>query len=164
VSALGVTRKELLNLLLVDFSALGPNAYRIFSGVKLNRIEVRVPSAASDVTSTDISVEWTSTYGPSSEVSDSGTPLHPPLLVTSPPPQSLASFWSLTGSNETDVLMILTAPVSAIIDVWVDVILQDGQTPVLVTTGNFLAPGTVVAFYLDGPSGVIQPVGYTNHN
>jgi hypothetical protein len=153
-------RSELLNLLAVADS-MG-NGWRLFSGVKLNRIEIRVPSAGADVTLVTTSVEWTSTYGPSSEISDTGTPLHPPFLITSPPPQSLASFWSLTGFNETDVLALLVLPGFAIVDVWVDGIFQDGQTPV--STGNFSAStaGQVYAIALDGrASNKVVPVSYT---
>jgi hypothetical protein len=168
LTAFGITRGFLLNLLVSADGGGSPStvASRLFSGVKINRIEIRCPGAAvaagSDTTSLTTSLEWTSTYGPSSEQSDSGTPLHPPLLMTSPPPQSLASFWSLTGSNESDVLMLLTVPTQSIVDLWVDVVLMDGQTPVAVTLATSSTDGQVYALAMDGhTSNVLVPVSYS---
>jgi hypothetical protein len=160
-----LTRAELLNLLVVADSTV-TEGWRIFSGIKLNRVEIRAVSqtsgAGSDTVPLTISVEWTSTYGPSSEVSDSGTPIHPPLIITSPPPQSLASFWSLTGSNESDVIALYNIPQGAVIDIWVDAILQDGQTPVSVNGFSSMTAGQVYALALDGrASNKLQPVSYT---
>jgi hypothetical protein len=160
-----LTRAELLNLLVVADSTV-TEGWRIFSGVKLNRVEIRAVSqtsgAGSDTVLLTTSVEWTSTYGPSSEVSDSGTPLHPPLIITSPPSQSLASFWSLTGVNESDVLALYVVPQGAIIDIWIDAIVQDGQTPVAVPGFATMTAGQVYALALDGrASNKLQPVSYT---
>jgi hypothetical protein len=160
-----LTRAELLNLIVVADSTV-TEGWRVFSGVKLNRVEIRAVSATSgagsDTQILTTTVEWTSTYGPSSEVSDSGTPLHPPLIITSPPPQSLASFWSLTGSNESDVIAILGVPQGAVMDIWVDAILQDGQTPVAITGFSSMTAGQVYALALDGrASNKLQPVSYT---
>jgi len=165
-NTLSITRADLLNLVTVgNFSA--NKLYRIFSGAKLNKIEMRNPGASSvagsDTELTTGSVEWTSTYGPSSEISDSGTPLHPLFITTSPPRQSLASFWSLTGFNESDVLMIIVVPSLAIVDLWVEFVMQDGQTPVLLTPTADPVDGQVYAVYLDGVvSGVLKPVSYTS--
>jgi hypothetical protein len=164
----GITRGFLLNLLVVGDGGGSSTTFasRLFSGIKLNRVEIRCPGAASaagsDTALLTTSVEWTSSYGPSSEQSDSGTPLHPPLLMTSPPPQSLASFWSLTGSNESDVLMLMTVPALSIVDVWLDVVMMDGQTPVTVILTSTTVDGLVYALALDGhASNVLVPVSYT---
>lgn len=166
-TSISITRADLLNLIAVGQAAGGGlQVSRIFSGAKLNKLEMRNPGAApvagSDTELTTGSVEWTSTYGPSSEVSDSGTPLHPLFISTTPPRQTLASFWSLTGFNESDVLMILSVPAMAIIDLWVEFVMQDGQTPVLLSPTAAPVAGTVYAIYLDGVvSGVLKPVSYT---
>jgi len=167
-TSISITRADLLNLIAVGLNntLVGQQVSRIFSGAKLNKLEMRNPGAApvagSDTELTTGAVEWTSTYGPSSEVSDSGTPLHPLFITTTPPRQSLASFWSLTGFNESDVLMILSVPAMAIIDLWVEFVMQDGQTPVLLTPTASSVDGTVYAIYLDGVvSGVLKPVSYT---
>lgn len=111
------------------------------------------------------SIEWLSTYGPSKEVSDTGTPLHPALLISSPPPQSLAGFWSLTGVNESDQLLALTVPIGAIVDVWVEQIVNDGQTPVTQSISNTATAGQVYALAFDGvSSNKLVPVSYTTIN
>lgn len=164
-----ITRAELLNMLVVGVSST--QVARMFSGIKLNRVEIRALSVPNLAAGTDAqllteTIEWTSSYGPSSEVSDSGTPLHPPLLITAPPAQSLASFWSLTGSNESDVLFLLNITGGAIMDVWVDAILQDGQSPTVI--GSFTSTptvGQVYALALDGrASNNLVPVSYTTTN
>lgn len=161
-----ITRGNLLNTLLCGTSVAPAQAARLISGVKLNQIEVRTLTASSDVTSATISIEWTSTLGPSSEVSDTGTPLHPPFLHTSPPRSSLASFWSLTGSQESDVLMLLTVTQNSVIDVWFSYVLQDGQTPVIVSFAGTSVVGQVYAGFLDGQGAgaKLQPISYTNSN
>ncbi len=127
---------------------------------------MRTLTAAADTTSTTMSIEWTSSLGPTAEISDTGTPLHPPFIRSSPPKSSLASFWSLNGSNESEVLMILVVPVSTIIDVWLDFVLQDGQTPVLNVPSNGATVGEVYCFPLDGfgSSAKLIPVSYTSTN
>jgi len=166
-SAFSITRGNLLNTLLCGTFAASPaTAARLISGVKLNQIEVRTLTAATDVSSATITIEWTSTLGPSSEVSDTGTPLHPPFLHTSPPRSSLASFWSLTGSQESEVLFILTVPQFSIIDVWFSYVLQDGQSPVNVALAGTAVLGQVYAGFLDGQGAgaKLQPVSYTSTN
>jgi hypothetical protein len=161
-----ITRANLLNLMAVGSTTGGTTqAARIFSGVKLNRVELRSigtnPGTGNDTLIQTSTIEWTSTYGPSSEISDSGTALHPPFIQTSPPSQSLASFWSLTGSNETDVLMVLNLPASSSVDIWIEAIMQDGQSVVEVALSSATL-GVVYALALDGPSSNrIVPVSYT---
>jgi len=158
-----ITRGDLLGVLqLLDETN---HSYRLLSGVKLNRVEIRAPTASSDSAPLTISVEWTSTLGPSSEVSDTGTPLHPPLIVTSPPRNSLASFWSLTGFSESDVLCVINAVPNCFIDVWLDMVLQDGQSPVGTSvSGTGITVGQVFEQYLDGNGGSLYPVSYTAFN
>lgn len=163
-----IDRAQLLSLLQVQINS-GPQSARLFSGVKFNRIEVRATgtnSGGSDITLTTISVEWTSNLGPTTEVSDTGTPLNPPLIITSPPRNSLASFWSITGANESEVLFILTVNSGCVIDIWLDAVMQDGQSPVLITLSAGLTIGAVFALPLDGVgSGVhLIPVSYTTTN
>lgn len=164
-----ITRANLLNIMTTGTTTGGTTqASRMFSGVKLNRVELRSigtnPGAGNDTLIQTTSIEWTSTYGPSSELSDSGTALHPPMIITSPPKQSLASFWSLTGSNETDVIMVLNLPASSSVDIWVEAIVQDGQAVVEVAL-SAATLGVVYVLALDGPStNRIVPVSYTTTN
>jgi hypothetical protein len=156
----GLTRAMLLNHLVVN-TAANANA-RIISGYKLNRITARSEPqgglAASNVTT---SVEWTSTYGPSKIVSGTSMGIHPAKICTKPPKQSLASFWSLTGSSETDVIAILNFPAGSVIDIDYTIILSNGETPVSVASTAAGTVGTLYMLYLDGStSGQIAPVSY----
>jgi hypothetical protein len=161
--SINITRGFLLNLLSVGGHLSNGTAFlsRISSGVKLNRIEIRAPTASTDVTVATATVEWLSSLGPTSEVSDSGTPLHPLFISTSPPSQSLAGYWSLTGTNESENLFLISVPTGAFVDVWVDMILQDAETPVLQTPGSAPTDGAMYALALDGiSSNKLVPVSY----
>jgi hypothetical protein len=157
----GLTRAMLLNHLIVN-TAANTNA-RIISGYKLNRITAKCqPPGGLATLLLTTSVEWTSSYGPSKIVSDTSMGIHPAKLSSRPPRQSLASFWSLTGSNETDVLAILNLPAGTIVDINYSIIFQDGETPVSVPSTAAGTVGQLYMSYLDGsPSGQFQPVSYS---
>lgn len=156
--ASSITRKDLLNLIFIN--AVTTTQSRIFSAVKLNRVEIWAVagSGSNDFSTANISMNWLSNYGPNTEVSDSGNAFNTAHITTSPPRQSLASFWSLTGSNETEALFFLSAPVGAIVDVWVDATLFDGAGAAFTTNGS--GSGSFLYFgYLDySSSKQIQPV------
>jgi hypothetical protein len=157
-----ITRGSLLNLLVSGAFQLTNQLNRLFSAVKLNKVEARCPTGGSDVALNTLSIEWFSTLGPTSEVSDTGTPLHPPILVTSPPRQSLAGFWSLTGTSESDVLFQINGPTGTIVDIWIEATLQDGESPTVIVPTNAPSNGALYALALDGiSSNVLAPVSYT---
>jgi hypothetical protein len=149
-SSLSLTRADLLNHLVVNTSA-NANA-RIISGFKLNRFEVWGPGSSAFALGT-VSVEWTSTYGPSKVVSDTSMTIDPGHIVATPPPQSLASFWSLTGSSESDVIAILNFPANSVVDMNYEVIFQNLETPVSVAT---VAAGTVGNLYMLPLFGIVS--------
>jgi len=158
-----ITRANLLNLVVVGTAS--STSSRIFSGAKLNRVEMwAVAGSTTTSATTTISVEWLSSYGPSSEVSDNGNSLNTAHLVTTPPRQSLASFWSLTGSNESEVLFNIISEQGCIVDVWVDFVLMDSETPVF-NSGYTVVPtaNQVYVSYLDGinAAAIWAPVSYT---
>jgi hypothetical protein len=155
-----LTRADLLNHLICCTLATA-NA-RLLSGFKLNRIEIWSPGSSTFTTATS-SVEWLSSYGPSKVVSDSSMTIEPAHIVSTPPPQSLASFWSLTGSNETETLCTLSYGANSIIDLSYEIIFQNGETPVVVTTAASNATGTVYMLPLFGiVSNSALPVSYAN--
>jgi hypothetical protein len=163
LTGFAITRGFLLNLISVgQLAGIGPNSLsRVSSGVKLNRIEMRSPTGGTDVAVTTMALEWLSSLGPTSEVSDTGTALHPPFISTSPPRQSLAGFWSLTGSVESEQLFLLTVPTGCVIDVWLDHIMQDGESPVTQVPTASPINGAVYCLALDGiTSNVLKPVSY----
>jgi hypothetical protein len=156
----GLTRAMLLNHLVVNTSANSNG--RVVSGYKLNRITARCQPPGGLATSIiTTSVEWTSTYGPSKISSGSSMGIHNAQLSAKPPRQSLASFWSLTGSGETDVIAILNFPTGTVVDIDYSIILQDGEAPVNVVTTAAGVVGTLYMLYLDGSaSGQFAPVSY----
>jgi hypothetical protein len=156
-------RSTILNLLGVATTT--SQVARTFAGVKINRIEIFGVSGSgtTGTTASTVSLEWLSEFGPSSETSDTGNAFNPPHLVCTPPPQSTASFWSLTGSNESVSLFSIAAPAGSVVDIWVEVVLFDAETPVLVTSTSILSIGGMYAGYLTGSTGAgsyLLPVSY----
>lgn len=157
-----ITRANMLNLLMTTTST--NVAARLISGIKINRVEVWGIATSTSANPT-VSIEWLSNNGPSSEYSDTGSAFYVPHLICTPPPQSLASFWSITGSNESEVLFKYSYSNSgAVIDVWVDIVLMDDETPVTFATTNTATLGQLSAGYLDGQGSGRQliPASYTS--
>jgi hypothetical protein len=161
-----ISRGNLLNLLFSCNS--GTTSARTIAAVKVNQLEVWQTYSTSNTSSaTTVSVEWLSNYGPSTEYSDTSLSVSIPAHVrTQSPPLSLASFWSITGSSESEGIFRLRTDngSNAIIDLWVDIVLMDDETPVTITTQNSLTTSQLYAGYLDGQVGskYLQPVSYTS--
>jgi hypothetical protein len=114
-----------------------------------------------------LSLEWLSTYGPSVIINDfSISTAIPAVIRTVPPRNSLASFWSLTASNESDTIMNLNAPAGTCVDVWFTIVFNDGVAARSVPTAISGTQGLVYATYLDGPrtGAVFGPVGLVGLN
>jgi len=152
-----LSRGNLLNLVRCAVSSTA--AARIFSGVRLNWIKIYSFSSETETRVQTCSVEWTSTNGPSRVISDTGNAMHPAYVHTSPPRDSLASFWSLTGNNESDVLCLIEKPVAAITDISVSFILQNGETPSSASSFSGLSTGSIG---IDGPANLGPAVSYLN--
>jgi len=157
-----ISRGTLLSHLIVN-TANGTANYRILSAFRLKSIEIW-GSTGTLGTTTTASVEWLSENGPSTVISDTSVGTAQPLYVrTSPPANSLASFWSVQGNDESTVVMTIIAPANSVIDITYEVVLRDGEASVLVTTAATGAIGQVYMTYLDGvSSGLLQPVSYTS--
>jgi hypothetical protein len=160
-------RSTILNLLGVATTTT--QVARLFAGVKINRIEIFgvSGSGSTGTTASTVSLEWLSEFGPSSEMSDTGNAFNPPHLVCTPPPQSTASFWSLTGSNEGVSLFSIAAPAGSVVDLWLDVVLFDAETPTLITSTSILTVGGTYAGYLTGSVGAgtyLIPVSYQSYS
>jgi len=157
-----VTRGNMLNTLFVNFGGGTTNA-RLISGIRLKRIEIY--STGND---TAISLEWLSAYGPTRELTDQSLSTASVACIrSSPPPQSVAGFWSMTGVNESEVLLtITTAGTATIVDAWVDMIMYDGETPVVVNTSASGVAGQTYMSYFDGPGSgaTFVPQSYTTIN
>lgn len=162
-----ITRGNLLNSMIVNLSGSTSNA-RLVAAVKVNRVEIYTAvNPASAGTFFTASVEWLSEFGPSNEVSTSSIgSAAVGHLVSTPPPQSLASFWSLTGSSESTVIMRLIANTSVVIDVYYEFVMMDDETPVTVTTTASGTTGQFSITRLDGPSAgaIYVPLSYITLN
>lgn len=159
-NTVSVKRSDLLGLLFSNRSGSTSNS-RIVAAAKLNRVEAWGTGGDSDSVSavTIISLEWRSANAPTLELSDTGSPYRPPHLITSPPSHSLAGFWSLTGTNESEELFIMRVIAGTTVDIWVDMVLFDGETPVAVTTTASGTVGQLYAGFLDASSTkLLQPV------
>jgi len=157
---LSVTRGFLLNHLIMN-AAGGTTNFRLFSAFRLKSVELWATTATlgSPVTS---SVEWTSSNGPSIIHSDTSIGTAEPAHVkTGVPQQSLASFWSISGTNESEALFILNLANGGIVDITYEAVIQNGETPVSATTTNAGVAGTVYMTYLGGvTSTALAPQSY----
>jgi len=162
-----VNRANMLDLLVMNTSTSTTN-YRLIDAIRINRVSIYPIAGAVDSAMTTTTLAWQSTYGPDTNISVTSTPLWPKCLRTRPPKLSLASFWSQSGSNESDNLFTISIPVGAIIDVQVTLVIQNNilsqDAPVVRTSTSTGSAGSVYAVYLDGFSGgaarKLQPVAY----
>lgn len=158
-----VSRANILNTLIVNTSNVATN-YRLAESVRLVHIEhYSIATTSTGTAPTTISMEWLSEYGPARLVSDtslgSATPSH---YNSVPPRDSVASFWSVSGVNESTGLFFLAVNANDVIDVRFEIVLQDFGTHGSPTSYTSTANGTIGTMYttpLDGASGKVVPVG-----
>jgi len=150
----------------VNLASTTTNA-ALLNAIKVNRIDIysaggSAAGASSPLTTGTITLEWLSTYGPSKFISDTTVGSASVAMISSKSPvNSLASAWSLSGINESDVLFSITCPAQSIIDVYCSVVLMDGTNSRLPSTTASGTVGFVYHTYLDGPraGAVFQPLG-----
>jgi hypothetical protein len=152
------TRGNFLNLLLMANSTTTTS--RLFEAVKVNRVRIWGPpgiaTSPSAYVSNEVSVQWLSNLGKSSAKSDSSMSIEPSFVDYRPPRLSLAGFWSLSGENESEELVELVFPSSAIIDFDLQIVLER-EFPTSGPTGSALVPSQT--YIHTGLSGVV-PVDY----
>jgi len=143
---------------------------RIFTGVKLNKLEmfgVGGGASALPFSTSTVSCQWISAYGPTNEISDTGNAFEPAHVDTAPPRQSVASFWSIQGTNETETIAQIVVTLGTIIDVWVEFVMQDAEAASLITTIAAGVTGQLYAGFLDrsaGAAAIMVPVSYVSLN
>jgi hypothetical protein len=170
-----VTRGCLLNALVFMESTSGANAYRIIQSIRVSRVDawLFLAPGASTAGVLDLEIEWFSSLANDVRVSSMGNSTRPAFITSHPPRSTLASFWSVTGSLETDVLFTLSgdnagynAQSTLVVDVHVDYTLVDPVTKNL-TIFNFSGSAHQLAYNcLDNTSptsgsgsGYLQPTG-----
>lgn len=116
--------------------------------VKVRKIEIWSAPASQGANST-CSVDWEG-FGnsPNVEVSDTTVSVTKNAhVVSSPPPQSLCSFWQeATGTN----LFTIVCPANSIIDLWLDEVLADQTTNLQAFPAVTAVVGRIYYLALDG--------------
>jgi hypothetical protein len=169
VAPVHISRAAMLNRLVMGSSAIA--AYRIFSGAKINKVDMLGyvnPATIPSTTPATVQLQWISEEGCPKLITDTSVSLTvPPTISSRPPVRSLASFWSLTGTNEADELFTFSSSFGGVMDINLSFILQDSvlgefSPVVLVVTGA--VAGTIGAPALDhGASATTVPVGWPNY-
>jgi hypothetical protein len=143
-----VTRAFVLNTLIVNLVSTTSNS-RLLQAVKINKLTLYTSNVAS--------VEWLSSYGPSSAILVTGTStVSPGILVSRPPQKTLAGAWSFNGSNESENVLSLTYTSGDILDVSFSAVLCDRASGSSVVTASSGSNGFIYRTFFDGPSGSAQ--------
>jgi len=146
-TATSITPTSLLGAAGTVCYAVNANVAAINASVKLNRISMWSPPSAQG-SSVTCSVDWIgSANSPNQEISDTSVSVaQPAYLSTSPPNQSIASFWHVSSDA---AICTLVAPVGTIIDVDLDLVLQDDDLSAVVIAVAVGAAGVQYFLSLD---------------
>jgi hypothetical protein len=157
-----LTSEDVFDLLCMATSATA--AYQIMTGVKIRRISIWGPMAAS-LAPVTVSIEYLATGSflgqPTKIKSDTSMGATRAAYVSyAPPPKSLLDNW--VPSNTGVSLISLQFPANSIVDVEFDFVTQNGESPFPV--GAVVAGATVGKVYcraLDSNgSGLLVPISY----
>jgi hypothetical protein len=159
------TRGSLLNL--IGLSYTSSQLYRVIGAIRLRRIHVWT-SAATTGTANDTYFQWNGAYSkPTTSTSTTMGVSGISYQTHVPPKKSLASDWSVAGSNETEVLFSMTYNSGDVIQLDVTYMLQNAVTNTytetsITSTGTALAIGYIYSMFLDqslGSGATLGPVG-----
>jgi hypothetical protein len=169
-----ITRQSMLNMLMsVGVTAVTPYSFPLFSSIKLTRVNAWCGSDTSmnlnNTSFVSISLVWNGKNSPNTNFSDTGNPNRPAHLSSTPPVNSLASFWSLFDDvpSQNEVIMSFTCPISTIWDFSFDYVLLDGApqnayTPTVPPAGQGVYcpqfPSIDIAGNATGVAGPLLPV------
>jgi hypothetical protein len=155
-----VSRGDMLNLMQLAITT--GSGGRIIGAIKINWVELSVPPAA---TSASASMTWLSAFGKPKVVSVTSLGTAEIMrLRTRPSEHTTASFWSITGSSESEPLIGYDVPSLTLIDVNVSftfqIYLDIAAAPVVTTSTKTLTAGIIYCAALDGVStNVFSPLG-----
>lgn len=151
----------LLNL--YSMATTTTNQNRIITAIKLKRVRVWGQPAAVGAAPASVQIEWVSNQAPSTLHSDMAIGVRPAFIETKPPADSSAKWWSISGSNETEVLFKLSSVGGGIqVDIQTAVQFADDEGAVSAENGTAASAtvGKVYWNYLDGfASKQLSPVG-----
>jgi hypothetical protein len=155
-----ITTKQMLGAAGVIADVLNTTGIAKNYSLKVKQIEIWTPPPSQGA-STTCSVEWVGAgYQPNMEFSDSSNSVAEPAHVRCrPPPQTNASFWANGGT--TQVFLNIAVPIGSILDLDLDLIENDGETPVTFALAT-AALGATYYLALDHTiSDVLVPVSLT---
>jgi hypothetical protein len=147
---------NLLQLAVVTGGVGTGQGARIIRALKINSIEFFVPPLESAALQ-QLNFTWQSQFGAPKTytITSVGTAIlgHQKLR---PPPMSGASFWSISGVNESEPLFTMDVPMSTIVDLQCSWVMQNpvstSITPVVTGTAHSVTEGLIYVAALDGVS------------
>ncbi len=154
-----VTRAGMLNWCLGLSTNAGTNFVRLADGVRLTNVQVFGVGSATNST---VTFQWLGPYLPTNEITDSGNPMRPPHISSSPPQHSFGELWSSSGNNETDNLFFVTLNAGDILDLSFQYVQYDGASNAIPNTGGV----TTIGIYYGclGHPGNLLPVALQTAN
>jgi len=168
-----ITRGFILNTFILN-KASSTSSWRMCTAVRLIGIRAYLNASATlwngslALTSIpQVSVTWASENSPSESTSESNGGTQQMTCYFKPPRESLASFWSTSGQNESDVVCYMQTTVGVTFDVTYEMIMTTlTQVPSSVATAASGVAGTQYQCYFDGPNtgASLQPVGLPSLN
>jgi len=145
-----ITRGMLLNLVSMCSVAVGSSQARLLNAVRLKSVEMWGNPPLLGGVPVVTSVEWVGQNSPSTLISDTSMGVNAAHVLARPPPDSSNRWWSITGSNESEVLFEIEVPAGTIIDVKAAIRFIDDEAGVSAEAGAAATLGTVYYNYLDG--------------
>jgi hypothetical protein len=160
-----VSRGDILGILqCANGSGTAQPMSRLMNGVKVNWVDVYLlPNGGTSPTQTTFT--WQSAFGKNRVYSLIAVgSANIPHFRAVPPRNSTASFWSITGSNESEPLFNMDTVTGVIIDINVSFTLQNfvdvTTNPVVTNSSKTVVGGIVYGFALDGiVTNILVPVG-----
>jgi len=119
-----VTRRCMLSLQ-ACLSVSATTAITLIQAIRLRRVSVWACSTSGLAS---VNIEWTDPYGPSTQLTATGTSTEPCHLTSRPPAGSFAGLWSQVTNtgNYNDILCQLTLLAGSTVDVECEVVYADG--------------------------------------
>jgi hypothetical protein len=169
VSNITISTADLMNLLVMANTTTTTTS--LISAFRLRKVSLWAPPAA-DLVPVTASVEYAnilvnSGFGQKRFIhSDTSVGSTRVAAVTAVPPLGTpaASWQNVTSATATTngADFILNGPINMIVDVDIDMVLQNGETPF---TGTPITGGVVGTIYLNsldgGAAGILEPLNYT---
>lgn len=156
-----ISRGDLLNLWSVATSST--STARVIEAIRIIDCEIWGPSTSSSAgfTSAEVSVEWLGNNAPSTIHDDVSMNVKPAHVYSQPPRFSSNQWWSISGSNESEVVMQITAPEYGIVDMRFEVRLMENEAATAGPIPTGATIGTFYTNYLDGTGQKLVPFAAT---